>query len=449
MPFPLTPPIHSRVFMPKTTIIAVVLFVLAGLLTSCASTRGTEDVADYATELRSLMRQASERPEDPEPFREMGIIYLRTGQYSQANENLEKAFARDRDDPGTLYYLALSNEKLDKTQTALRLYGQYREVPGDSPYRALMEGRYGWLTREVAREEMLQLLAAEDTLSTNRLVPHAVAVFPLNFLGEQQRYSPIGRGLAEMISVDLANVKGLIVVERVRLQALLNELELARSEYVDPSTAPRVGRLLAAGRIVGGTYDVQNDDLRVDASLWDTEKATMPQFEEQSGALREYFRLQKEIVFALLDEMGIQLTPQDREQIEYIPTENLQAFLAFSRGLEQEDIGNFEVASQYFREASQLDPEFQEAADKAEAMEHTAEVAGTFGTALGAALQYEVPIQAVPAIDPLQIRIQHLNSNIGSFIVPGLDSREPDAEAATGDASLGGLPDPPPPPREN
>lgn len=435
--------------MPKTTIVAVVLLVLAGLLMSCASTRGTEDVADYDAELRQLMREAAERPEDPEPFREMGIIYLRTGKYSQANENLEKAFARDRDDPGTRYYLALSNEKLDKTQTALRLYGQFQDVPSDSPYRALMEGRYGYLTREVAREEMQQLLAAEDTLSTNRLVPHAVAVFPLNFLGEQRRYSPIGRGLAEMISVDLANVKGLIVVERVRLQALLNELELARSAYVDPSTAPRVGRLLAAGRIVGGTYDVQDDDLRVDASLWDTEKATMPEFEAQSGALRNYFRLQKQLVFALLDEMGIELTPEDREQIEYVPTENLQAFLAFSRGLEQEDIGNFEAASQFFREASQLDPEFQEASDKAEATEHTAEVAGTFGTALGAALEYETPIQPGPTIDPLQIRTQHLNSNIGSFIVPGLDNREPDAEAATGEASFGGLPDPPPPPREN
>ena len=432
--------------MLKSIHVAGVLLVLAGLLTSCASTRGAEDLADYQAELRRLMREAAENPEDPEPFREMGVIYMRGEAYAQANENLEKAYARDRDDPKTLYYLALSNEKLDKTQTALRLYGQYEDVPQSSPYRALMEGRHGWLMREVAREEMQRLLAEEDTLSTNRLVPHAVAVFPLTFLGEESRYAPIGRGLAEMTSVDLANVKGLIVVERVRLQALLNELELARSEYVDPETAPRVGRLLAAGRIVGGTYDVQNEDLRVEASLWDTERATMPEFEQEEGALRNYFRLQKQLVFSLLDQMGIELSPEEREQIEYVPTENLQAFLAYSRGLEQEDAGNFAAAAQYYREASQLDPGFEEAGDKAEAMEYTSEVAGTFGTALGAALELEPPVQVGDVIDPLEVRVRQLNDNIGSLFVPGLESREPAGEATLGGASLGGLPDPPPPP---
>jgi TolB-like protein len=313
-----------------------------------------------------------------------------------------------------------------------------------------MEGRYGWLTRQVAREEMQELLAVEDTLSANRLVPHAVAVFPLSFRGDEQRYAPIGRGLAEMLSVDLANVRGLIVVERVRLQALLNELQLARSEYVDPTTAPRVGMLLAAGRIVGGAYDVTNETLRIDASLWDTEEATMPEFEEQRGSLRDYFRLQKQLVFALLDEMGIDLAPEDREQIERVPTENLQAFLAYSRGLEQEDAGNYEAAARFFREASQLDPEFQEASDKAEASSHTAEVAGTFGTALGAGLELEPPILTGAVLDPLEIRTQNLNENIGSFIVPGLDDRDPGAEATASDAPIGGLPDPPPPPpREN
>ncbi|NBC18803.1 MAG: hypothetical protein GVY18_15985 [Bacteroidetes bacterium] len=425
------------------------LVLLALGLTACASVRSSEDLSDYDDALRDLRRQAVDHPEDPEPFQKMGIIYMRTGAYSQANENLEKAFARDRDDPKTLYYLALSNEKLNKTQTALRLYGQYEEVPSDSPYRSLMEGRYGWLTREVAREEMQELLASEDTLSANRLVPHAVAVFPLTFQGDEQRYAPIGRGLAEMLSVDLSNVKGLIVVERVRLQALLNELEFARSEYVDPQTAPRVGMLLAAGRIVGGAYAVQDETLRIDASLWDTERASMPEFEEQRGTLRNYFRLQKQLAFALLDQMGIELTQEEREEIEYIPTENLQAFLAYSRGLEQEDVGNFEAAAQFYREASQLDPEFQEATDKAEASDSIAEVAGTFGTALGAALEIEPPIQPVSTIDPLLIRTRNLNENIGSFIVPGLDDREPGAEATASDAPLGGLPDPPPPPRDN
>lgn len=391
--------------------------------------------------------EAARNPGEAEPYRELGILYLRRGDLVRANQNLEQAFARDEDDAATLYFLGVTNEQLGKDQTALRLFERYRSVPSGSPYRGLMEGRYEYLVREQATQELRRLLTEEDALGPQRASPNVIAVFPLEYQSGDDRYAPLGRGLAEMLSVDLAQVRGLTVVERVRLQALLDELRLGRSEYVDGASAPRVGRLLEAGRLIGGTYSVvDGDELRLDAALWDAETAEVPEFTEQNGALRNLFRLQKELVFQILDELGIEPTPEERERIERVPTESIQAFLAYSRGLEQEDAGAYGEAAQFFREAAATDPTFEAAAREAEHASEIAEVAGTPDKALEMGFNVLDPLPVSEGLDLLDNRVRILNGTLGAGFIPGLESREPATEATTGGVSVGILPDPPPPP---
>jgi hypothetical protein len=63
--------------------------------------------------------------------------------------------------------------------------------------------------------------------------------------------------------------------------------------------------------------------------------------------------------------MGIQLTDAERQALEQRPTANLQAFLAWSRGLEAEDRGDFTAARQLFEEAQRIDPGFLTASQSA------------------------------------------------------------------------------------
>jgi tetratricopeptide (TPR) repeat protein len=156
------------------------------------------------------------------------------------------------------------------------------------------------------------------------------------------------------------------VVERVRLQALLDELELAQSDYVDSSTAPRVGRLLGAGRIVGGTYLVADDEeLRLQVTLVDAATGEqVPQLENQRASLDELFDLQTRVTFSIVDQLGVELTAQERAAIEEVPTQSIQAFLAYSRGLREEDRGNYDLAAQYYQEAQQIDPNFEQARER-------------------------------------------------------------------------------------
>lgn len=427
----------SPTFFRRLLIAALLVGPLA-----CAPQAGLrEDPEDYQDEVARLQREIAENPGDSEALRDLGAIYVRTKRANQGYEYLQKAFSRDRNDPKTLFYLGVANERVGKRQTAYDLYERYTGVPEDSPYRTLMRGRYEWLLRQEIRSRMQELMAQEDSIGVS---PNVVAVLPLAYQGSEERYAPLGHGLSEMISVDLANIDDLTLVERTRLQELLRELELAQTEYVDQSTAPRMGQLLGAGRLVGGGYNVLGDEtLRTDITLAELMEGTQtPDLQTQSGALEELFELKTKIVYQVVDELGVELTPEQRKRIERVPTRNLQAFLAYSRGLEEEARGNYGAAAEAFQRAHELDPNFSQAADRQEEMEGLSAVAGSTNQALLAAAQIDQPPVSIDLVRNRQL-MQAL-----SLGLPVTEQRQPAAESNSIEPP-DVLRDPPRPPRAN
>jgi hypothetical protein len=188
--------------------------------------------------------------------------------------------------------------------------------------------------------------------------------------------------------------------------------------------------------------------VQLDAAMWETERADVADLGTRASALRNLFDLEKELVFSALAEMGIEPTEEERRRIEFVPTQNLQAFLAFSRGLEREDAGAFDEAARFYGQAAQLDPNFRLASDRADEVVGEASVSGVVSSALAASFQQDPfpPLSSLPVIDPLGSRLLQLNTSSGSYLVPGVDAREPSAEAGMEAVTPEPLPDPPPPP---
>ena len=423
---------------------AVWAILLCIVCAACsASVRLGEGMEKYEKDVIRLQKRLIDNPGDAEALREVGIIYLRTRRYAEAYDPLKQAYAHAPSDPRTLFYLGLASEQVGKRQAALQLYEKYADVGRFSPYRRRMEGRYEWLVRLEARDEMKGRLAREDSLSGGGRSPRIVAVFPLAYQGTSEQYAPLGRGLSEMMLVDLAKIHRLRLVERIRLQALLDELKLAQTDYVDPKTAPRVGRLLGAGRLVGGSYSVSGEELRLDVALTE-EESRLPHMVSRAGALDRLFQIEKELVFRVIEALGVELTPEERRGIETVPTENLQAFLAYSRGLAREDAGQFAQAFDAYKRAAALDPDFEAAAERAEVAAGLSVAGGTPDEVLQHTLASEAA--AASSINLLGHRSRLLNQSIESLFVPGLDARQPAAEAFETSLPDPPLPDPPSPP---
>src|SRR5205809_1022445 len=82
-----------------------------------------------------------------------------------------------------------------------------------------------------------------------------VAVLPVLVSGDST-YRPLSRGLAELITTDLAYIRTLRLLERLQIGVLLDELKLGASDRADPATAARVGKLLRAERMVQGAVTI-------------------------------------------------------------------------------------------------------------------------------------------------------------------------------------------------
>lgn len=91
----------------------------------------------------------------------------------------------------------------------------------------------------------------------------------------------------------------------------------------------------------------------------------------QSGVVSTFFQAQKSMVYDILRSSGVdieRLPPDARRRIEKFQTTNLEAFKAFSQGLDLKDKGRFAEAKAFFQKAIELDPGFKLAEDSKIAM---------------------------------------------------------------------------------
>ena len=232
--------------------------------------------------------------------------------------------------------------------------------------RQEVSNRLVLLTRRELVQDARQSLAREAELSSSPPVQNTIAVFPWRYRGADEELRPLERGLSYLFVTDLSRVSRLRLLERERVQALLDEMKLTDSGRVDPNTGARSGRIMRAERVVQGTLQDQPgaDRLRLDANVIDATTSNIQATGTATDRLQQLLDAEKQVVFQLLDRMGIVLSPVERRAISERPTADLQAFLAFSRGLEDEDRGDFQGAANEYNAALARDPNFRSARER-------------------------------------------------------------------------------------
>jgi len=423
-------------------------FLFLIFISGCLTIAYIDDPEKYEDQINELKTQINNNPDNYEAVRDLGIIYFKTTDYENAQLLLKKAFGKNENDEQTILYYGLTLEFLQLRDEAIQIYCNYTNLSPLSAFCSKIEGRYRWLTRQQMQDEMRTLLLQETQLTEERIQPGKIAVFPFRLITGNADYSSLGRGLAEMIITDLSQVKKIELIERERIQSLLDEMALGQTGLVDEKTAPKFGKLLGAGKMVHGSFSIPDEDnITLDAAFWDIQNKHFPTFTSQNDALGNLFKLEKDIVFKVIDNMGIQLTMEEKQNIQRIPTKNMQAFMAYSKGLEEKDKGNFNASFEQFNAAATIDPGFSEAKENSSQVNSENQSSGTkehFAGVSGSVRSLST------STDRLVVeRLRILNANAGSNFNPGEDKRESGEEAANAGADIGipDLPDPPRPPR--
>lgn len=342
------------------------LLALTAVVAACAG--GAPPGAVAPADLASLEAQRAQTPDDPALNLQLARAYYAAGRYTDARGALAIVLAAQPANTQADAWLGLTYEGLEQFDSARATYTRVlAQQPGDDVER-LLRGRLQLLTRKELLAAARQTIARESVLATTPPEPNTVAVMPFRYTGRDSTLRPLERGLAALVVTDLSKVSRLRLVERDRMQALLDELQLGEGTRVDPATGARSGRLVSAGQVVQGQFqEVPTANFRVDASVVRTTDARVAATGSDADALRALFDIEKRVVFQLLERMGITLTPAERTAVSERPTQDLQAFLLYSRGLESQDRGDFGAAAASFQAAAQRDPSFAAAAQQAAA----------------------------------------------------------------------------------
>ena len=266
--------------------------------------------------------------------------------------------------PGDLGVLVLTGLLAEDTGDFASARIAYEAVLDGDPGRALraqIGQRLPAVRRAELRADIVATLAREAELTETLPDPATVGIFPFVYEGVDATWEPLALALPALLATDLGVTGRLTVVERLRVQALLDELALGASGRVEPSTAARSGRLLGAGHIVQGRFRIEDGQrIEIDAAVVEVLAPGAEQVQALAlqDAMERFFELEKQLAFDIHSELGIQLTPAERERINEHQTESVEALLAFGRGLQAIDVGNFTLAEQNFAEAEELDPQF-------------------------------------------------------------------------------------------
>ena len=342
------------------------LLVFAGLIASAAGCASRGPLAEPApADLSALEARRAAHPNDFRILTDVGVGYYQAGAFDRARDVLLAALALAPADVRATIHLGLAYEGLSQPEQALAAYRRALTRELDRAERRSIEARLPILTRQVLALEARQAIAAEQTLSGRVPTPNTVAVLPWTYLGADSSLKPLERGIAHLVVTDLAKVARFTLLERERVQALAEELALAGAGRVDSSTAARSGRLLGAADVVQGALrETESGELRLDANVVSAANASVRASGSASDQLSRLFAMEKAVVLDLLERWGIPLTPAERRAIGEQPTADLQAFLAFSRGLAAEDRGDFAQAGLQYQEALGRDPSFRAARER-------------------------------------------------------------------------------------
>lgn len=178
------------------------------------------------------------------------------------------------------------------------------------------------------------------------------------------KYNALSKGIADMLITDLSKVKGVSIVEREKLEKLVQEIKLEQSKYFDASTAQKLGKGLGAQNILTGSFYFLDNMLRIDARLIDVQTGGIVLAEEVTGNKNNFFALHQQLAAALAKKLNIQYSPDLSGLYKPSDAVNLTAVVNYSNALELQDQGMGAEAKKLLEQTVNTYPKFVFAKNK-------------------------------------------------------------------------------------
>ncbi len=180
----------------------------------------------------------------------------------------------------------------------------------------------------------------------------------------QEELGFLTKGIADFFEADFAKFSDLKVVERDKVDFILNEIELSASGKVSSSTAIQIGKLLGAQIMVfGNITQIDGKKCKMLVKAVKVETSEIIATVEKEGK-PDYFMMEKELVKELAAKLDMTLTDETSAMLDAGGTESFDAATLYSKGLHYMDKYDYKKAYDFFKLAYEKDNSFTEAKRK-------------------------------------------------------------------------------------
>lgn len=310
---------------------------------------------DYAGAIADFTAYLEKNPNSFQAKYMLGRAYLEAGELDKSVAMLQEALALNPKDPEATFFLGTAFVAKGDHEKAIAAFESFED-----PARPLLE-------KEVSKQltllkiEYNKKLAKEAVASEKKLasVKPAVETYAVCYYEDKtpgKNLGPFQKALAAMTISNLSQISSIQVVERLRLQALLEEMSLGQTGIVDSKTAPRMGKLVGAENLIVGTL---SQDIRTDTAVASTTKGKVVGNAAVTVKRDHFFELPGAIAAGVAKMKGIELTPTEQAAIGETHTKNIDAVLYYGNALDSMDKADWKTALDFFNKALAADPQFQ------------------------------------------------------------------------------------------
>ncbi|MDY6905402.1 MAG: tetratricopeptide repeat protein [Thermodesulfobacteriota bacterium] len=312
-------------------------------------------MGDYPAATTALTTYLETHPDSFQGHYMLGRTYLETGDTEKALSMLQKALQLKPGDPEATIYLGLVYVAQDNYEMAIATLEKFNDK--DRPVvESAVKKQITLLKIAQSKKLAKEALAAEKSLAAAKPDSNTYAICYYADMTQDKNLQAFSKALAAMTISNLSKVNAIRIVERLRLQALMDEMALGQSGVVDPKTAPRTGKLLGAENIVTGTL---SQDIQAVTALASASRGRVIGNAAVTVKKDNFFQLPGAIAADVVKMNNIPLNPAEANAIGAIHTKNMDAVLYYGKALDALDKEDWKTALNYFNKAIAADPGFE------------------------------------------------------------------------------------------
>src|SRR6266446_6698039 len=210
------------------------------------------------------------------------------------------------------------------------------------------------ITDELQGELSRKKNAAVQPAPTGSVISEkSIAVLPFENLSEDKSNAYFAEGIQDEILTRLSKIADLKVISRTSTQHYKSA----------PENLPEIARQLGVAHVLEGSVQKSGDAVRVNVQLIKAANDSHLWADTYDRKLTDIFSVESEVAKAIADQLRANLSGREEQVIAVKPTDNVDAYDAYLRGLAYylktaNTPANSLGAQKYLREAVRLDPKF-------------------------------------------------------------------------------------------